>query len=323
MAILNYLNCASVQGHTGLPTSCSHNPDLLQYILAVPKGTVWNAAALADIQTTIQNGLVNDTYSSGYHLFGKFTAIDNQSEDRQQETLAYGDKVTTRDAQYYWTFRYNDGYMCKHKAYLKFKGRENEFEYFMIDKSRNVIGTEAYDANGFLTGIKGLTFYEFYEQNWMPKDGSNDSMFQLSVGLANSKELNEYYAFVTLGFDISTLDQIIDVVLSPLTTLDGGAVTVSVLAGCGGQNLVKLTNDWADPTLFSVKNTATGATITITGISVTGVGDNQALLFDIDEADADYPTSTNELTITGVAPSVIEAAVGGFYRTNSITLTEV
>lgn len=322
MLLLNNLVCASRQGHTALPDSCAHNPDLITGLLAVPKGTVWTATQLAAIQTTIQAGLVNDTYSSCYHYFGAFEGIDDQSEERQQQTFAYGRKTTTRDEKYYWTFPYLDGYMCKHKAYMQFKGREDEFDFFILDKSRNIIGTEAYDTYGFLTGMKGVTLDEFYENNWKPKDGSNETMHSLSIGLKDSKELNERYAYITVNFNISDLNMIKDIVLTPLTTLDAGAVTVAVQAGCGGTNMLYANSDLIDASLYSVKNTVTGATIDITGVSSTGIGNNMALVFDIDETDTDYPASNAYATITMAAPSVIFAAAGDYYRANSFDIIE-
>lgn len=319
----NILNCASRQGHTGVPTSCTHNPDLLIGILAVPKGTVWASAQLADIQTTIQDGLINDTYASGYHYFGDFVGISDDSEDRQQETLGYGEKVTTRDEQYYWTFRYTEGHMCKHKAYLKFKGRENEFDFFLVDKSRNIIGTEAYDADGFLTGMKGLDLYEFYENNWKPKDGTNDTMYQLSIGLRDSKEINEYYAFITVGFKVSDLNQIQDALLIPVSTLDGGDVNVQVVSGCGGLNMVKNYPDIVDATLFTAVNKATGADIPIDGLTSAGTGDNQYLVFDLDETDPDYPASGEDLQIVPDPTSDFTTAGISYFSFNTLTLTEV
>lgn len=312
-----------MQGQTALPNSCTHNPDLIIGLLAVPYGTVWDATALANIQETIQDGLINNTYAEAYHYFGDFEGIDDQSEERQQETFGYGNKVTTRDERYYWTFRYTDGHMCKHKAYLAFKGRENEFQYFIVDKSRNIIGTEAYDADGFVTGMRGLTVYELYENNWKPKDGTNDTMFNLSIGFSDSKELNEFYAFVTVGFDISSLLMVKDAVLSPLTTLNGGAVTVAILAGCGGQNLVQNYPALATAGLYTANNKLTGAAVTITGVSITGLGASQAILFDIDDTDPDYPTSGNYLTITLDPPGDVFTAIGDYYRAQPVDLKEV
>lgn len=322
MAILNYMNCASDTTQTALPDSCTNNPDLLEYALAVPAGTVWTATQLAALQTTIQAGLVNDTYGSAYHLFGKFEGIDDQSEERQQETLAYGTKTTTRPEQYYWTFRYLDGYMCKHKAYLAFKGREAEFDFFFIDKSRNYIGTEAYDADGFLTGMKGVSLSEFYENNWKPKDGSNQTMFNLSMGIANSADLNERYAFATAGFDIEDLNMTKNAVLNPITTLDDGALTCSLLAGCGGQNLAEQISDFVDATLFTGKNTETGASVALDALTATGTGANTALVFDWDETDPNYPAAGEYLTIEFVAPSAIYTATGQYYRGNTVTIEE-
>lgn len=306
---LNQLVCAAFGGNTGLPSSCTHNPDLLIGMLAVPKGTTFTAAQLADFETVIQAGLVNDTYSSRFHLIGTFESIDDQSEDRQQQTYGYGRKTTTRDAQYYWNFTYLDGAMCMHQNLLKFKNREREYEFFLIDKSSNVIGTYTTNTNNEYL-FKGLKFTEFYENNWKPKDGTNETVYMLSAGIADAKQLNEFYAFAKVDFDFWSLNTVKDVRISALGAVSGtGEVNIGLYDGCGGRNLVQLyTTDLAATTNFSATNVSTGAAITITATTVAGVGQSSYIIFNMDDTDGDYPAAGGQIRIDLVAPSVLVAA---------------
>lgn len=243
MAKLNQAACVTLFGNTGMPTTCTFNPGLIIGALAMPTGTVLSPSDLADIQATIQDGLINDTYGSRFHLFGKFEGINFQNEDRQQQTYGYGRKVTTRPATYYWQFPWLDGALCKQIAYTRFNYREGEFEYLLIDDQRNMIGTLGYTATD-LQGLRGLSVSEFYTENWNPKDGTNETQFMTNIGLADATQINQYVSMANLDFDIFALNQVQDVNLI-LTSADGeassvGGFTLDVIAGCGNANLVEL-----------------------------------------------------------------------------------
>jgi hypothetical protein len=317
MSYVNQLVCAALRGNTGIPNSCQHNPDLIKWILAVPKGTTFTAAQLADFETTIQAGLVNDTYSSRFHLFGAtdgFYGFEDASEDRQQQTFGYGNKVTTRDAQYYWNFMYLDGAMCAHMSYLQFKGREKEFDYIFIDAKRNFMGTFTLGTNKEYL-FKGVRVTEFYENNWKPKDGSNETVFMLSVGISNARQLNEDYAFVTADFDIADLNQVKDVRITALGAVSGtGEVNIMLHDGCGGRNLVQLYGSAiANVARFTATNVSTGAAITITATTIGGVAEGSYLIFNMDDTDTDYPSAGGFIEIDLVAPSVLVAASLDYY----------
>lgn len=310
MAVLDAANCSKNQRNTGLGT-CPFNPDLIRYIMAVPKGTTFTAADLADIQTVLQDGFLADAYADRFHLFGAFESIDNQSEDRQQQTLGYGRKVTTRDAQYYFNFQYLDGYMCAHKNNLAFNGRQSEYDWFFIDNANVVWGTTTISAG--LTLFKGYDFSEFYEQNFMPKDGSNDTIFMLSVGLANAKQMNQDFHSITLDFNIADLQRVMDVELQQLSAITGtGEVNILLAGGCGADNLVDTYAALVATGNFVVQNAQTGAAITITSVTSGGITPGKYIAFNLDSADTDYPASGDFLSIDLAAPSVLMAVNPAF-----------
>lgn len=310
MATLNLAGCASRDGNTGLPSSCVHNPEQLIGNIALPKGTVWGAAELADIRNTIQNGFLNATYTSRYQRFGRYEEIADNSEERTEQTFGYGNKVTVRGEKYFWTFTYIDGAFCAHKNYLKFKGRENEFDFLFVDNAGNIIGTEAYDTDGNLAGLKGVAVTEFRENNWKPNDGSATTVYTLNIGIADSADLNERYAFVTVDFDVFGLGLVEDVVLSNISTLAAGIVAITVIGGCGGQNFVESFPLIADASLFDIKNRITGQDIDADTVTILGSGQNSYLRFDLDDTDPDYPAVGEDITIKLKDVTTVAATLG-------------
>lgn len=323
MARINQLLCSVVGGNTGLPASCTFNPDLIIGAIAVPKGTLIGEADLADFETYLSDGFIHDTYGSRFFRFGKFEGIDNQSEDRQQQTYPYGRKTTIRDAVYYWTFTYLDGAMCAHKNYLQFKGRENEFEWFFVDKSGNVLGTTKYSATTSERKFKGIKLSEFYPNNWKPKDGSNETVYSLGFGIANAKDLNENLAVVQTDFDIFDMDVVMDAEIVLLEAIDGsGDVDMTILAGCGGStNLVEEygTNLVATGNL-TVTNAATGAAITKTSVTVAGTSPNKYFTLNLDFADTDYPASGGFIAVKFASVSTIVTATGAAIEAKTLLI---
>lgn len=323
MAYLFQLPCANFTGNTGIPVTCTLNPDELIGLLAIPKGTTFTAAQLAAFQTTLQAGLVNDTYGSRYHRIGQFEEIDDQSEDRVQKTFGYQRKVTIQNGKYYWNFRYLDGAFCMHQSLINFRNREQEFDYLIVDKSNNFIGTYKLDATTNAYLYKGVSVTELYENDWKPKTGDDENSYILSMGIRDSAQLNKYMANVTADFDFWALNTVKDVRISSLGALSGiGTVNLGIYAACGGLNLVQTYGSTiANVARFSAKNTATGATITISSVTVGGVGQNSYLIFDMDVSDTDYPAIGSQITIDMVAPSVLVAAGLDYFDGEPLILT--
>lgn len=313
MAILNQTSCQTQRGNTGLG-KCNFNPDLIKFILAVPKGTTWDADDLADIQSVIAAGLIADAYSSRFHLFGPFEAIEDQSEDRQVQTLGYGTRITTRDEQYSWMFQVLDGYMCGHKNALKFKYSQGGYDYIFIDNSNNYMCTFTSDATTGATLTKGITFTEFYVPNWKPKDGTNENVFRIGITVANAKQMNENLVNFNTDFYIGDLPRIQDVELQSISALTGtGEVNIAISGGCGGNNLVE---DYLTALVtsgnFTVQNAATGGAITVTSWAVAGTSPNRYAALNMDSADTDYPSSGGQVVVDLAAPSVLIAANAAF-----------
>jgi hypothetical protein len=311
MAKINQLKCAVVGGNTGLPSSCTFNPDLIVGAIAMPKGTLITEANLASFQTYLAAKFINDTYSSRFHRFGKFEGMDDQSEDRVQHTYPYGRKITTKDSVYQWMFTYIDGAMCAHKNYLQFKDREDEFEFLFVDKSGNFLGTIYYSTTTNERKVKGIKLSELYPANWKPKDGSNETVYSLTFGIKNARDLNENLAVIQTDFDVFDMDVVMDAEIVLLEAIDGsGDVDMTIIAGCGGsQNLVDLYGTALVATAnINVTNAETGAAITKTSVTVAGNSPDKYFTLNLDFSDTDYPASGKYIRVDLVAPSVLIAA---------------
>lgn len=323
MAFLKLITCGSGGGNLGLP-SCVHTPKFITAAVAIPKGYVYTATTLLDFRTTLQAQLVNDTYASRAFIINGFEEIDDQSEGRQQKTWAgTGNKTTTRRSTYDWVFYYENGAMCRHQSLLQFNNRQNEFDYLFFDTDWNIIGTDRLDSNG-VPGFGGVSLTEFFVDNWKAATGSDPAMFMCNFKINDTKQLNENYAYAKLDFDITALSQIQDVILQPIGSTNKydatGAINIAIYAGCGGQNLVTLYgSSIANIARFIFKNTATGATITQTGLTVAGSGDGQYLAVNLD-ATTNYPTAGGYITADLVAVSTIFTALGGYYDAKPLIL---
>lgn len=322
MAQQNLLTCGSVAGNMGKPT-CIHNPALIIGAILVPKGTILDAADLADIQTVMQAGTVNATYSSRWHIIGKFKEFNDNSDQRQQKTWGFGEKTTTREAVYNWEFTYYDS-MCMHKNLLKFKYRHNQYDVFFIDSKNNMIGTEVV-ANAALgnVGFAGVSLTEFHVDNWKPATGSDPAMYKCSFDIEDASQLNEYYSFAQLPFSpLKEILQVSDVRIEQLVAPDAsGTFTISLYTGCGSENLVtKLGSSIANTARFKCLNRETGGTITVSTVTVSGSGNSNVLVVDVDSSDADYPASGDEFTIELVDVATLFSAVGLYLESNVLTL---
>ena len=311
MARLDAANCSINQRNTGFGR-CPFNPDFMKYLLAVPKGTTFSATDLADLEQVIRDGFLEDAYIDRFHLFGDFVTVENQSEERQQTTFGDGSKRTVRDAQYSFRLRHLEGFMCAHKNALAFNGRESEYDFFVIDNANQMWGTDTLSATGTVL-FRGYDLSEFYEEYMMPKDGSDETQYWLSISFKDAKQLNQNFHSVTLDFHIGDLPRILDVNIEGLTALTGtGEINLLLTAGCGGDNLVSAYAALVASGNFVVQNAATGAGITITSVTTGGIGDDMYMVLNLDSTDTDYPASGGFISVDLAAPSVLIAVNSAF-----------
>lgn len=308
MASINAIpNCALPGGNLGVP-ECAINPALIVGAIAVPKGTTFNAADIADFQTTLQTLVTNATKIERGQIMGGFLEIDDQSEDIQEKTYGYGQKVVTRDEQYVWSFQYLDGGFCYHRQMLGFKGKEGQYDFLFVDSAGVIWGTQATDATTGAPAVKGIALTQIYVYNWKAATGSDPARYMVRFTIANAKQINEQAAFISdLGFDVFTDINLVQDINFDFVTSDevdaDGDIALALTTGCGGTNLVSAyPTEVVNASRYTVVNTATGAAISFT-VASAGTGDGAYLAFNLDDTDPDYPTAGGYITIAAVAPS--------------------
>lgn len=325
--VINYNpGCGPASGNIGNGGGCNFDIGLIVGAMPVPKGTVLTAAQVADLRATLQAMLVNDTYASRAFRMGRFLEIDDQSEERQQKTWGYGKKTTTRGETYDWVFYYTDGGLCMHKNMMNFAPNAANYDYFFYDDNRNLIGTSGVDANG-VQGFAGVSIDELYVAPWKPANGSDPAMYMVNFKISDTTQLNESLAVIQqIPFDLFSLSVVNNVELlvpsgSTIIVDADGDIPIGIQGGCGGQNLVERYGATiANVARFAAKNQLTGAAITITGVTITGVGASQYLLFNLDHEDTDYPSAGEYITINMVSVSTLNTAGLGYIESNVLTL---
>lgn len=180
----------------------------------------------------------------------------------------------------------------------------------LVDVNNVIYGTRV------ATGLAGLTLDLFYAQPWKAADGSNEAMFQLRIGLAKPKELNENVGIVKVAEDVETsVLGILDLELSQLAVVAGKA-TVGIKTALDKTDIFEVLGDaLADGDLWSVKG-PTGAAVSISSVAKSATLSGWDVSF----------TGTGVHTITLASPADLAAGdVGGApdngYEANSLAVT--
>lgn len=316
MATINALDCTSHRGNTGWGR-CSYDPQYRRFAILVPKGTIITAEQLSDVITYLRGKLTADSYVSRFFAFGPFEDWEDQSEDRAQQTLGSGRKVTTKDPTEQLVYSMLDGGLCTQKNNLDFDGAHTGYDILYIDKNNVMQAQVTTDANGQIA-LKGFDMGELYVFPFKQPTSSTVALFRISIEHTDAKQMQRDMAVVDLNTSFATMRQeyaIQNAVLSNVTP--GGAAAgvfhVAVMGGCGSDNLAVLY-----PTLlaniarFVVKNHATQAAITITTAALNTAG--TAIVLTLSTVDTDYPTPPALIDISLASPQTLGTAGMKWYE---------
>lgn len=310
MATLNGLSCGSSILNTGI-VSCTF--DLKEVIgsILIPKGKTYTKEEIATWQASLIADANADAKKERIYPIGRFEAITDNSEDAVSETLGYGGQYFLRDGQYRFQFRVLNGSKCFHTQLRSFTGQENKFDILFVDKQQAVMGTIVIDKTTGEPTLGGYTLSQIYVPKVKFPDGSAGAMYLINFILADESQLNDRFGFVkeeTEPFDVlKEVLGMLDISLQNLTPsgATAGTKTIALLSGCGSQSLVDLfATELAAPSLWKVTNAATGGDITVTSVTAAASG----FILVLDTSDTDYPTGTQQLSITLVTPSALAAA---------------
>lgn len=318
---LNYVQTSSGTANLGVPTEKSWDPGIIRGAVAIPKGTIITAANAAAFTDYLQARLILDAKTDRWQRFPRFVELEDQSTDKQEKEYNYGDKVIIRDSVYQFQFLFIEGGFPAYQAVLNMKGRERDFDILFYDHQMSFWGTRAVTTDAE-DGMKGFSLNQIYVDNWKPKDGSENHMYAVAFSFADATQFTNSFMHLDTDIDLFALNVVKTLAVDPLTALDGGDVNLGITSLSGAVNYVEKYGSSIVASLFTITEQSTGNAITLTGISVGGVGANAHTVMDIDEADTDYPASTEKLVISSAAPSAWNTAIGEYVEFEDVVLTE-
>lgn len=312
------LQCQLIRANTG-QNRCSVSPSVWKYYLLIPTGTYPTAAQLATFNTYMQSMLINDDPLLRWHLIGSLVGIEDNSEDQTLYNYQDGSSVVTRDEIYRWALEHRNG-KCYQDNLIDFNGSEGQYQVIMIDKSNVMWGAAATDASSLPT-IAGATMSRHYAGPFTVATYSDPSRFMVTIEISDVTQLNKYGRQAQLGFNVNTMKGVQSVVLDDLGSANWttGVLNVSAATACGGLNFVTEFGALiADTDAWVVTNSVTGGTIAIT--TATALANGSGFALDLDQADANYPTSGQGVDINLVSVSALATLGVKYYEATSITI---
>lgn len=313
MAGINEFNCFLDSANTGYST-CVPRPGKLLYEIAIPKGTTFTATQADAFEATLNTLLVEDSSLARGYLIGKYVSVEDSSADDVRESFDAGVEQTLYDGAYIWTRRATNGGFCMQKAFRKFTGTQDQYDWLLIFQSTDknaryyIGGRKVVDATTGVWSMGGIRYDDIFAPKWMMPSGTTSAMYRLRTVMGDVRQLNEDFIFKPVDFEVGDLNRVQDV---NLVTEKASTGNFDVLAtgGCDGQNLTQTSPALAASGAWVAKaNNVLGNAITITGVTIV----NGKFRVALDTADADYVAATNiyislaAISVTSGSPYNVE-----------------
>jgi hypothetical protein len=234
--------------------------------LLSPRGSVLTATQLVNPLTTLQGNLIAEPRSGRSFIIGKLGKFKDDSDSEKTEDMD-GLKNTTFEGNYDFMWQILNGGKCKHQTLRQFNFQQALYDVYFIDESFNMWGTNVPDASGNAQ-LGGYTLH------WKQKTQTTDNNYGIQFRLDDVKQMNENYAYVSLGFNPlnpANLLGVKDVTITATGT--AGTFTVTGSVGCGTTNLALLYGSaLAAPGAWTVKDNTAVTTLTISGVTLNAAG---------------------------------------------------
>ncbi len=306
MATLNTINCLQDVGNTGFG-SCVLDFKNIVGAIRLPKGLEIDITAL---QTNLIAAAQNSNKALRALPFYNLLATTDGTEDIVVQSFATGAKKVVREGFNDWKFQYVDGGLTLHKNLRMMNNIDADFLF--IDADNKIMCL----AGSTSTKIKGIpvTGGFFHAHPWKLNDGSKVAEYIVQFTMP-VKYTNDLVNVVEADFDIpSTVLGLQDVTVTGVAGATAGVYDMTLVTTSVGTNLGDLyPTELAAAGLWTAKNTATDAAITISGVSYNAT--TKKFVLTLTTTAPPYP-ATGTVTINLAAPSVLAAAgVDGFEST--------
>lgn len=312
MADLNKLNCLTSLGNTGFG-SCVLDFKNIVGAIRLPKGAELD---IADIKASLIAAVRNNNKAlRAFPFFNLISTVDS-TEEIVIQTFQTGAKKVVREGFNDWKFQYVDGGLTLHKQLRTFNYQTADFLF--VDAENKIMCL----PGSTVTKIKGIpvTGGFFHALPWKLNDGSKVAEYMVQFTMP-VKYTNDLVAFVKADFDVpSTVLGLQDVKVTGVGAVTSGVYNMNVETCSVGTNLGDLyPTELASSSLWTAKNTATGASITISGVSYDAA--NKKFVVTLATTAPPYP-ATGTVSINLADPSTLSAAgVDGFESIGAAAIT--
>ncbi len=318
MSLLNSINCITDAGNTGVG-QCFFDPTKIAGAFLTPKGFTIPASALADsaaLLAFLQAATAADNKAERIYPIMNFVQVEDNSSGMQKQTFQYGDEAPVRDGINSWTYQFRKGGLSLLQK-LRLFNKSTAYDFLFFDDKNTIIGTQGLD-NTNAAGVKAIPSMYFWAHQWKANTGAAVAEYKVEFAFL-PQYINEYVAWAEAGVDImSNVSGLIDVTLAGVSGGSSGVFEIEAVGG--GANLGDLYDDVLnDASLWTAKNTATGAAITISGVTYDAT--DKRFVLTLATTAPPYPAS-GTITFNLAAPSVLAAAgVVGYESAGSIAIT--
>lgn len=294
MEAVNTVTCAKDWGNTGFGDCPWHL--LFEGIIQVPKDAVFTEAQLGELVDHINTKRIENNPLNRFYPWPEFIAMEPTGGDPNIVENDNGSSTTTWENDYLFTGKFIEGGVPLNNALRTRNGQD----LYFIGYGRGYAFGEK--VNGQYKGFKATNYWSNAAKAGAFKVQPEYS-FRFNV---KALSLNERIWYVkATGIDeirgIKSLE--LKPANDPVVDATGLFVADLLLKGYGtdynelhGAAIAALT--------FTAKNKATGAAVTVTGVSLV----SGKLNFDLDAADTDYPAVGGYITITGPSVSALTGA---------------
>lgn len=315
--ILNIPNCgATSTGNTG-KEGCDLVRKTFKGMILTDPSVEFDSSDLASLSAfvaAVNAGVIAARGSRVYPIHDIVNFEDNTSEATQG---SLGNLVNTQidlsDAIPSFLLRHYNG-EAFHKKLARFKSQSVRVIFY--DDAYTLFGTA--DSNG---KFKGYSVAQFRTLPAKFGDASNPAQYPFRIVLSSAAEYVDNAAFVIGDSSISSINGLIDVVLSMFSQSTNVIKIAGVTEGAG-TNIIELYNGELDAAAaWSVLNAQTGAAFTVTSYVYDST--NKVMTITLDSTAYTALTSGQKVTIDFVSASALSAlGVTPYESKGKVTITK-
>lgn len=283
-----------------------------KYALLVPKNWTLTPAEIQDLLPTLLADNTANSPDARIYLIGNFHTTELSYQDANQVTRPDGSTRETRPAVAGWRLTMDRGGICTSRALQSISNLQDTYNIVFISTNNALVGTQRLNLTTGDNDFAGYDLSMLTAETPLVGEFENVDRYPLMVQLADRDEMFKTPMLIAFDVDdvLTAMPNITDVQIERLgAAISGsGVVDIAMAAGCGATNLAagSTAATWANVARFVVTNWLTGAAVTLTSVAVNASGTGFTL--DVDNADADYPTSGQYLAVSFASVSTLATA---------------